>query len=81
MPYASAFERDIFISYCHTDNENPIGDGWIEVFHQILALRLRQILGVRSPEQEVHFWRDSRLQGNNQREADLRIAQGQPGRM
>lgn len=64
MPYASAFERDIFISYCHTDNENPIGDGWIEVFHQILALRLRQILGVRSPEQEVHFWRDTRLQGN-----------------
>ena len=27
MTYASAFERDIFISYCHTDNENPVGDG------------------------------------------------------
>jgi hypothetical protein len=65
MPYASAFERDIFISYCHTDNENPLGTGWIEVFHNILRLRLKQILGARTPEEEPSIWRDARLQGND----------------
>lgn len=66
MTYASAFERDIFISYCHTDNENPIGVGWIEVFHKILGIRLRQILGARVPEEEPSIWRDARLQGNDE---------------
>lgn len=64
MPYASAFERDIFISYCHTDNENPLGLGWIEVFHKILLIRMKQILGARLPEEEPSIWRDTRLQGN-----------------
>lgn len=66
MTYASAFERDIFISYCHTDNENPVGDGWIEVFHKILQIRLRQILGSRTPQEEPSIWRDTRLQGNDE---------------
>ena len=64
MTYASAFERDIFISYCHSDNENPIGLGWIEVFHKILSIRLKQILGARVPQEEPSIWRDARLQGN-----------------
>ena len=50
MPYARAFTRDIFISYCHADNENPLGVGWIEMFHKILSIRLRQILGSRVAE-------------------------------
>lgn len=65
MTYASAFERDIFISYCHADNENPLGLGWIEVFHKLLLIRMRQILGARSPEEEPSIWRDARLQGND----------------
>jgi len=66
MTYASAFERDIFISYCHTDNENPLGLGWIEVFHKMLQIRMRQILGARVPEEEPSIWRDARLQGNDE---------------
>ncbi len=65
MTYASAFERDIFISYCHTDNENPLGLGWIEVFHKILLIRMKQILGARVPQEEPSIWRDTRLQGND----------------
>ena len=64
MTYASAFERDIFISYCHTDNENPLGLGWVEVFHKILLIRMKQILGARLPHEEPSIWRDTRLQGN-----------------
>ncbi len=65
MTYASAFERDIFISYCHTDNENPLGLGWIEMFHQVLMIRLRQILGAREPHEQPSIWRDNRLRGND----------------
>lgn len=65
MAYASDFERDIFISYCHTDNENPLGLGWIEVFHRLLAIRMRQILGARVPAEEPSIWRDACLQGND----------------
>ena len=65
MPYARAFTRDIFISYCHADNENPLGVGWIEMFHKILSIRLRQILGSRVAEEEPSIWRDARLQGND----------------
>jgi hypothetical protein len=64
MTYSSAFARDIFISYCHTDNENPLGPGWIEIFHKILAIRMKQILGARAPQEEPSIWRDVRLQGN-----------------
>lgn len=66
MTYASAFERDVFISYCHTDNENPLGDGWIDLFHSLLALRMKQILGARTPKEEASIWRDKRLQGNDE---------------
>ena len=66
MTYASAFERDIFISYCHTDNENPLGRGWIEVFHEALLIKMRQILGARTSDEEPSIWRDARLQGNEE---------------
>ena len=71
MTYTSGFDRDIFISYCHTDNENPLGLGWIEVFHNLLLIRLRQILGSRAPEEEPSIWRDARLQGNDEFSAVL----------
>lgn len=66
MPLAKAFEKDIFISYCHADNEDPMGDGWVELFHKILRTRLIQILGARVPEEQPTFWRDDSLQGNDE---------------
>lgn len=41
------FEKDIFISYAHIDNESLVdGDkGWITEFHRSLEIRLAQLLG------------------------------------
>ncbi len=64
MTIARSFDKDIFISYCHTDNESVIGDGWIEVLHKLLWERLRQLYGSRSEADEPSIWRDDRLQGN-----------------
>ena len=65
MTIARSFDKDIFISYCHTDNESVIGDGWIEVLHKLLWERLRQLYGSRSADDEPSIWRDDRLQGND----------------
>ncbi|HAA23289.1 MAG TPA: hypothetical protein DCP28_32670 [Cytophagales bacterium] len=55
------FEKDLFISYAHLDNE-ALGDedGWVSEFHKSLQIRLSQILG----KQPV-IWRDKELQGNS----------------
>ena len=66
MTFAKSFEKDIFISYCHADNDDPMGEGWIELFHRILRSRLIQLLGARVPEEEPTIWRDNRLQGNDE---------------
>ena len=56
------FEKDIFISYAHLDDESLIEsqNGWITEFHRVLAIRLGQVLG-RKPV----IWRDLELQGNH----------------
>lgn len=56
------FEKDIFISYAHIDDEALVegGKGWITEFHRSLEVRLSQLLGERP-----NIWRDSRLDGNH----------------
>ncbi|HYV91305.1 MAG TPA: hypothetical protein VE978_05965 [Chitinophagales bacterium] len=56
------FEKDIFISYAHIDDE-PMSEGmkgWISEFHKSLEVRLSQLLGSHPV-----IWRDARLQGND----------------
>jgi MinD-like ATPase involved in chromosome partitioning or flagellar assembly len=61
-PPASATGHDIYISYAHIDNQT-YGDqkGWVDSFHNILELRLAQLLGVR-----VRVRRDTKLSGNDE---------------
>src|SRR5438045_467830 len=56
------FEKDIFISYAHIDDETPLENqkGWITCFHRALEVRLSQLLGRRPV-----IWRDPSLQGNH----------------
>lgn len=56
------FEKDIFISYAHIDDESLIEGqkGWVSEFHRALEIRLAQLLG-RQPT----IWRDPILQGNH----------------
>ena len=41
------FEKDIFISYAHIDDEslNENQKGWVSEFHRTLEIRLTQLLG------------------------------------
>lgn len=56
------FEKDIFISYAHIDDEALINNqpGWIANFHRALEIRLAQLTG-----RKLVIWRDPRLQGNH----------------
>ena len=56
-----SFEKDLFISYAHLDNE-ALGEeeGWISEFHKSLEIRLAQLLG-----EKPRIWRDKELQGNS----------------
>jgi hypothetical protein len=57
-----AFEKQVFISYAHIDNE-PLSEnqqGWITRFHTSLSAMLGMRLG-RKPE----IWRDIKLSGND----------------
>ena len=56
------YERDIFISYAHLDNEALTEEekGWVSAFDTALQRRLGQLLG-RKPD----IWRDRKLQGND----------------
>lgn len=60
MTNAINFERDIFISYAHIDNQplNPDDKGWVSLFDYALKNRLAQILG-----READVWRDRKLKG------------------
>lgn len=56
------FEKDVFISYAHIDDE-PLVEGqkgWISEFHRSLEIRLAQLLGKKPV-----IWRDPKLQGND----------------
>lgn len=56
------FEKDVFISYAHIDDESLIENqkGWIADLHRALEIRLAQLLGRRPV-----IWRDPSLQGNH----------------
>ncbi len=56
------FNKDIFISYAHIDDESMVASqkGWITEFHRALDIRLAQLLGRRP-----NIWRDLSLQGNH----------------
>ncbi len=56
------FDRDLFISYAHIDNESLSEgqDGWISTFHRGLEIRLAQLRG-----EKPRIWRDQKLQGND----------------
>ncbi|PWT82994.1 MAG: hypothetical protein C5B58_07245 [Acidobacteria bacterium] len=56
-----SFERDVFISYAHIDDEpfTPEQKGWVTLFHRVLRTILSQQLG-----KTANIWKDERLQGN-----------------
>ena len=56
------FEKDLFISYAHIDNEplTPEQQGWITRFHATLEALLSMRMGGKA-----RIWRDNKLQGND----------------
>lgn len=57
-----SFEKDIFISYAHIDDQ-PLVEGergWVSEFHRSLEIRLAQLLGYKPT-----IWRDIDLDGNH----------------
>ena len=57
-----SFEKQVFISYAHIDNE-PLSEkqqGWITRFHTSLAAMLSMRIG-----RKADIWRDSKLSGND----------------
>ncbi len=54
----------IFISYTHADNTSLTKEqsGWIELLHERLDIRLRQLLG---KNRNINIWRDKKLEGND----------------
>jgi hypothetical protein len=63
MSNSATSEKKVFISYCHDDNDEMLGDQWVEQFHRYLGVRLKQILG-RGNQPDI--WRDKELQGNQE---------------
>lgn len=57
---SSAFPNDLFISYAHIDNRSFPGgtQGWIDLLHERLEIRLAQLLG-----KQPKIWRDRKLRG------------------
>jgi hypothetical protein len=62
MASASKFEKHLFISYAHMDNQplTPEQQGWISRFHASLSLMLSMRLG-----HPAEIWRDQKLSGND----------------
>ena len=56
------FEKDLFISYAHIDNQplTPEQQGWITRFHASLEALLSMRMGGNA-----RVWRDNKLQGND----------------
>ncbi|MHC4070957.1 MAG: toll/interleukin-1 receptor domain-containing protein [Planctomycetota bacterium] len=57
-----SFEKHLFISYAHIDNQPliPEQQGWITRFHASLEALLSMRMGGKA-----HIWRDDKLQGND----------------
>ncbi len=62
------FEKDIFISYAHIDDQSlsESEKGWITEFHRALEIRLSQLLG-----EKPKIWRDSSLDGNHDYDKEI----------
>jgi len=62
MSTGLSFDKDVFISYAHVDNETltPEETGWISAFDRALQRRVTQLLG-----RKADIWRDDRLQRND----------------
>ena len=61
MAFTPGFENDIFISYCHDDNDAPRDEsGWVDHFHERLESSLVQRFG----RKQIAIWRDKELQGS-----------------
>ncbi|MFK7855052.1 MAG: TIR domain-containing protein [Granulosicoccus sp.] len=58
----AVYEKDLFISYAHIDNQPLKEDlsGWISRFHASLEALLSMRMG-----KSVNIWRDDKLQGND----------------
>ena len=56
------FEKHLFISYAHMDNQplTPEQQGWISRFHASLEVMLSMRLG-----HTAEIWRDQKLSGND----------------
>ena len=56
------FDRQIFISYAHLDDQPLMADqaGWVSLFHSTLQTLLSQRLGA-----PADIWRDDKLRGND----------------
>jgi len=63
MPFSKDHKLDIFISYCHSDNEKQFDEpqGWIENFYHNLEICLLKLTGKKDV---AIWWDEKRLQGN-----------------
>lgn len=57
-----SFSNHLFISYAHIDNyhDSTASQGWIDLLHERLEIRLAQLLGAKPT-----IWRDRKIQGND----------------
>jgi hypothetical protein len=62
MAVPPSFEKHLFISYAHIDNQplTPDQEGWVSRFHESLAAILSMRLG-----RPAEIWRDRKLAGND----------------
>ncbi len=63
MTYIPGFKKDVFISFCHVDNDKSRGgNGWVADFEQHLLTTLRKKL---TGGKQVEVWRDVKMAGND----------------
>jgi hypothetical protein len=66
MAQVTGFSNDVFISYCHLDDQAVTGAGWVAGFHQRLQIELDEELG-----EKAVVWRDARVAANDDFGADI----------
>ena len=68
MASSRKFEKHLFISYAHIDNQplNGEQDGWISQFHRSLETMLSMRMG-----RKAEIWRDLKLDGNDDFGAEI----------
>ena len=68
MASSCKFEKHLFISYAHIDNQplNGEQDGWVSQFHRSLETMLSMRMG-----RKAEIWRDLKLDGNDDFGAEI----------